>query len=188
MLRMVLYSMPSLALLLLIYANYKIARSPVLVEPISRNSGKITPQTQPKDTSKLASNDATLGTPYAHTLERPLFEETRRVFKPAPKLPPVRKPKPVKVAKPIVLPATPKTPPKPIVIPKPPSLRLIGTNITPTRQSALVQIEGSETKWVQTSELINGWQVAKIASDSILLKNLDQSTRVTLYPETDEKK
>ena len=114
---------------------------------------------------------------FGEALARPLFEETRRPFRPPPEAPPAE------------LAQTPQPAPAPSAPPPDNTgLRLAGVYLAGERQLALVQTpENPAGTWLGRGDNIAGWRVERISPGQIRLLSNGQTTELQLYVEDSAK-
>ena len=103
---------------------------------------------------------------YQETLNRPLFEKSRR--KPAP-------PEPARAA-------APAPPPPAPTVAEPANVTLIGTLLGTSAARALVRIAPSnEERWLKQGDMVEGWLVKEIMESRLVLGEGDRHYQLDLY-------
>ncbi len=155
----------------LMLANLSIADHPVNTSPITAQQSRDS-MFSDADTGGHTKQTADLSElSFVETFSRPLFAKNRRRWEP----PPPSKP-----------------PPKRVVQPKKPAVRqidrpdfnLIGVSISDGAAKALVRRNSElEPVWVSEGEAVGGWIVSAIDSQSISVRQKDQTVSIDLYPD-----
>ncbi len=155
----------------LVLANLGIADHPVNTSPITAQQSRDS-MFSDADTGGHTEQAADLSEPsFVETFSRPLFAKDRRRWEP----PPPSKP-----------------PPKRVVQPEKPAVRqidrpdfnLIGVSISSGAAKALVRRNSElDPVWVLEGEAVGGWIVSAIDSQSISVRQKDQTVSINLYPD-----
>lgn len=103
---------------------------------------------------------------YKQALARPIFFKDRRPYKP----PPPKQPPPMKITKPQPPPVTK------------PDFRLMGIAIiSETRRVFLLSPEHQDGVWVKEGEVIEGWRIRQITSNTVTVNKSGRSFDLFLY-------
>jgi hypothetical protein len=106
---------------------------------------------------------------YSETLARPILFKDRRPYVPPPPTPP--SPPPTVVA----------APPPQIANP---GLALAGVAIAEgTRQAFVTSPANRDGAWVREGEVVMGWQISRVTSESVTIQNAGHSIELLLYGE-----
>ena len=153
--------------------NWGIANSPVDISPISTQQSRET--LFGGATGGVEDNqNAALSEPlFVETFSRPLFARSRRPWEPPQAPPPPQRP--TQTARPVARQI------------EPPDFSLIGISMAGAAAKALLRRHSEfEAVWVSEGETVGGWIVGQIDSQSITVRQDDQTVSMALYPEIPE--
>jgi len=151
--------------------NYHWYHSPVEISPIETGRAALTQEINSKsDRGEVVEREFFSASEIIHTYSRPLFEENRRKWTPAPL------PKPAEIVK----------IEEPEIVddfqPDLPNVSIVGISVFPNGAIALIKDKkDNTTKWVDDTTEVQGWHIQDIQADSVEFIQNGHTTIFRLY-------